>query len=482
MALYTIYVIIIGEHFQPRTWTKICSLHFQPKDFYNFWSGYRTLREDAVPSIFPFKPAEQAKCRTTHNSNKEQIVTEDASTSELELTEADTSEVVGPCATCQHKISELEQTIAALQEQVKQLDKVCNESRAENTELKRKTDVMSTEMIKYQSENSSYKFCFATFEDCEKDVQFYTGLPSAKVFYDLLDFVSPDRKRSNLIYHATAQSWRSTHPCDSEPGSAAWRESATVGPGRPGILSQVDEFFLTLVRLRLGLKEKDLADRFRISPSSVSRIFISWINFCYLRLGSLPIWPDRATIKSTMPAVFKEQYPNTTAILDATEIKVSIPSSLLLQSQTYSSYKSANTFKALVAISPAGHIIFVSSLYTGCISDVQLVERSGFLGLLQRGDEVMADRGFTIEDLLLPLGVGLNIPPFLGSRSQLDAGEVADTQQIASLRIHIERAIRRIKEFDILSGVMPASLAGSANQIWSVCSLLINFQNPIISC
>ena len=84
MALYTIYVIIIGEHFQPRTWTKICSLHFQPKDFYNFWSGYRTLREDAVPSIFPFKPAEQAKCRTTHNSNKEQIVTEDASTSELE--------------------------------------------------------------------------------------------------------------------------------------------------------------------------------------------------------------------------------------------------------------------------------------------------------------------------------------------------------------------------------------------------------------
>ena len=467
MALYTIYVIIIGEHFQPRTWTKICSLHFQPKDFYNFWSGYRTLREDAVPSIFPFKPAEQAKCRTTHNSNKEQIVTEDASTSELELTEADTSEVVGPCATCQHKISELEQTIAALQEQVKQLDKVCNESRAENTELKRKTDVMSTEMIKYQSENSSYKFCFATFEDCEKDVQFYTGLPSAKVFYDLLDFVSPDRKRSNLIYHATAQSWRSTHPCDSEPGSAAWRESATVGPGRPGILSQVDKFFLTLVRLRLGLKEKDLADRFRISPSSVSRIFISWINFCYLRLGSLPIWPDRATIKSTMPAVFKEQYPNTTAILDATEIKVSIPSSLLLQSQTYSSYKSANTFKALVAISPAGHIIFVSSLYTGCISDVQLVERSGFLGLLQRGDEVMADRGFTIEDLLLPLGVGLNIPPFLGSRSQLDAGEVADTQQIASLRIHIERAIRRIKEFDILSGVMSMLTLSNTVLCWS---------------
>ena len=110
------------------------------------------------------------------------------------------------------------------------------------------------------------------------------------------------------------------------------------------------------------------------------------------------------------------------------------------------------------------------------------MEHSGFLGLLQQGDEVMAYRGFTIEDLLLPLGVRLNIIPFLDSRAQLDAGEVVDTQQIASLQIHIERAIRRIKEYDILSGVMPASLAGSANQIWSIYSLLINFQNPIISC
>ena len=179
-----------------------------------------------------------------------------------------------------------------------------------------------------------------------------------------------------------------------------------------------------------------------------------------------------------MPATFKELYPHTTAILDATEIRVNIPSSLLLQSQTYSNYKSANTFKALIAISPAGHVTFVSSLYTGCIADTQLIERSEFLSLLQKGDEIMADRGFTIEDLLVPLGFKLNIPPFLGERDQLEGSEVVETQQIASLRIHIERAICRVKEFDIFSGVMPAS----ANQIWTVCCLLTNFQNPLISC
>ena len=94
------------------------------------------------------------------------------------------------------------------------------------------------------------------------------------------------------------------------------------------------------------------------------------------------------------------------------------------------------------------------------------------MGLLQEGDEVMADCGFTIEDLLTPPGVGLNIPPFLGKRQQLDGTEVVETQQIASLRIHVERAIRHVKEFDILAGVMPATLAGSANQIWTICCFL----------
>ena len=53
---------------------------------------------------------------------------------------------------------------------------------------------------------------------------------------------------------------------------------------------------------------------------------------------------------------------------------------------------------------------------------------------------------------------------------------------IVSLQIHIERAIRRVKEFDILNSVIPATLAGSANQIWTVCALLTNFQPPLLSC
>ena len=45
----------------------------------------------------------------------------------------------------------------------------------------------------------------------------------------------------------------------------------------------------------------------------------------------------------------------------------------------------------------------------------------------------MADKGFTIEDLL-PLGVSLNIPPFLGQAQQMSPEDVVKTQVIAALR------------------------------------------------
>ena len=50
----------------------------------------------------------------------------------------------------------------------------------------------------------------------------------------------------------------------------------------------------------------------------------------------------------------------------------------------------------------------------------------------------MADRGFDIQDDLTPLGVKVNIPPFLKGRKQLDEGEMIETRWIASLRIHVE--------------------------------------------
>ena len=75
--------------------------------------------------------------------------------------------------------------------------------------------------------------------------------------------------------------------------------------------------------------------------------------------------------------------------------------------------------------------------------------------MLEPSDSVMADKGFEINDLLTPCGVTLNIPPFLQSRGQFTREEVSETKTIAKLRIHVERAIRRIKDFHIFNGDIP---------------------------
>ena len=136
-----------------------------------------------------------------------------------------------------------------------------------------------------------------------------------------------------------------------------------------------------------------------------------------------------------MPESFRDQYP-----LDATEIYVEQPRLPELQQMTFSNYKNDNTYKTLIGISPFGAITFVSKFFPGSISDKELTH----LDLLEPGDTVMADKDFDIEEYLIPLGVKLNIPPFLRGKVQFDHGEVVVTRRVASLRTHVERAMERI--------------------------------------
>ena len=166
--------------------------------------------------------------------------------------------------------------------------------------------------------------------------------------------------------------------------------------------------------------------------------------------------------------------------MDCTEIRCQRPKSLRLNSELFSSYKNHTTLKGLVGVSPGGALTFISQLYTGHISDREIVTRSRFLNLpFDRGDSVMADKGFTVEDLL-SLGVSLDITPFFGSKGQISPQEVVETKSIAFLCIHVERGLNKIKNFHIWDSIVPFTMFGVVNQ-WSVCAMLCNFQDSIIS-
>lgn len=254
-------------------------------------------------------------------------------------------------------------------------------------------------------------------------------------------------------------------------------------------LSLRTQLLLTLMKLRQNLYHKDLAFRFNIRLQSVSTLINSWVDYMYDSLGKLSIWPHRDVISENMPAKFKEEFPNTFAILDCTELKIQRPSSLVLQSQTYSTYKSTNTLKSLVACDPRGSVIYVSALFTGAISDKEIFNECNILdilkgyiqcGYLNVGDGLMVDKGFLIEKEVEEIGLQLNIPPFARANRQMPHADVEMTKRIAKHRVHVERAIAKIKKFKIVSGQIPISRLVNINQIWYVVSMLSNFQPHII--
>ena len=73
------------------------------------------------------------------------------------------------------------------------------------------------------------------------------------------------------------------------------------------------------------------------------------------------------------------------------------------------------------------------------MSDVEITTLSCLIDLLEAGDDVMADKRFTIKKVLNEKQVTLNIPPFLSSKKQFTPSEIKETEQIAKLRIHIKR-------------------------------------------
>lgn len=241
-----------------------------------------------------------------------------------------------------------------------------------------------------------------------------------------------------------------------------------------------DQVFLVLMKLRLNLLFGDIANRFGISESHACTIFNQRLSFMALKLKNLIVWLPRETIRATLPKSFRENYPKTTVIIDCAETFIQRAKNLKTRGETYSHYKSHNTGKYLVGIAPHGQIMFISKGFGGRSSDKAIVEESGILNYLLPGDEIMADRGFTIGDLLFPLKVKLNIPAFTKGKDQLSEEDVTETRRIATVRIHVERAIRRLKVFRILSQVVPVTSAKKLSDYLIVCAALVNLRSDLI--
>ena len=301
--------------------------------------------------------------------------------------------------------------------------------------------------------SSGYQAPDREFFKADEKVRFYTGLPSYEVLNVVFEHVSP---------HVTR---------------------------RTQSLDRFQEFVLVLIKLRLNVPFQDLAYRFNISLTTVSRIFSSWMVVIDAKLSTLVFWPEREQLWNTMPICFQYAFgKKVTVVIDCFEVFIERPSNLLARAQTFSSYKHHNTIKILIGITPQGSICFVSEAWGGRTSDKYLTENCGFLEHLLPGDMVMADREFTIAESVGLKQAKLVIPAFTKGKSQLDPVDVEKTRGIANVRIHVERVIGLLRrKYTILEGTLPTDFLNCANgevpmidRILRVCATLVNLCPPII--
>ena len=213
----------------------------------------------------------------------------------------------------------------------------------------------------------------------------------------------------------------------------------------------------------------------------MSNTINTWIQYLYKKTEGLrkSHFPPRHLIKRHLPSCFSS-FKNVRVIIDSFEMSAQSPKDFAEQGNMYSSYKHNTTLKCLVGISPTGAISFLSDTYEGSISDKELFINSQMASQLLPGDFVIADRGFLIKDVLQQHQAELNIPPFLNGRSKLTPQEEIATKRIARVRIHVERAIERMKKYKIISRRLPLSLKPVVSQIVHVIGFLVNYETPIV--
>ena len=117
----------------------------------------------------------------------------------------------------------------------------------------------------------------------------------------------------------------------------------------------------------------------------------------------------------TLPNVFSQYFPKLTAIIDNTEIFIDHPKTCKARAQVYSNYKKHSTVKFLIACTPLGSISFISKVRGGRIRNIDIGKDSGLINsnLNHHGDQILADRGFTLQDeFAVGCGVDLIILSF----------------------------------------------------------------------
>ncbi|XP_077381912.1 uncharacterized protein LOC144021455 isoform X2 [Festucalex cinctus] len=261
-----------------------------------------------------------------------------------------------------------------------------------------------------------------SFQGDDDKVRFYCGLPSFAVMMTTFDLVA------DFI---------------AERGSPP--------------LSKFQEFVLTLMKLRMNTPTEDLAFRFNIPQSAASATFRRVVNVMYRKLRSFILWPEREVLQETMPLDFRKSFDaKVVVLLDYFEIFVDRTTNFTARAQTRTNSKHHKTLKYLIGVAPQGTITFISNGWDGRTSFKYITENCGILDNLLPNDIVLAERGLDGEERVGLKAARLRIPACTKGKKKFSPLEVAESRQIAHVRIHVEHVIGNVRnKYRIVNGPIP---------------------------
>ncbi|XP_064485969.1 uncharacterized protein LOC135398498 [Ornithodoros turicata] len=220
------------------------------------------------------------------------------------------------------------------------------------------------------------------------------------------------------------------------------------------VLTSKSKVVMAMMIIKHALSLDFVSNLFGCAPPTCGKAVKYTISGLAAILETAITWPSKEEVLMNLPSCFKP----------------------------FSKYKRGQTLKHLIGISPAGLITYVSKGYGGRASDKAGFEQSQFVKKLLPGiDHIMVDKGFLIEDTCENHLINVIRPPFLRQKKQLSKQEALQTKKIAAARVHLERAIQRMKIFKMLRYKVPWHMVPVADDIVIITAALTNPSRPVIA-
>ncbi|KAM7292989.1 uncharacterized protein ISCGN_026121 [Ixodes scapularis] len=190
-------------------------------------------------------------------------------------------------------------------------------------------------------------------------------------------------------------------------------------------LDDADAVLMVMVKLYHNINFSFLSVLFSIHRTTVSNLLKCCVCILSRVLGEAVFFPSKESVLDNLTVYFSP-FKNTRVVLDCTEITLERPGDLASRILTY-------------------------------------------------------NKGFLIESLCDDARVRMDRPPFLRKKRQMESSDALKNEQIARARVHVERAIQRLKAFKVLQQKFPTQLLPVLDHTVKLLAGLTNLSKPILS-